>query len=517
MALVAVALIVAGIAYGMNRGMHKLFSGALDTRSQQIAAAISDTAYGLNLKYAFHAKIRDTLRLGGMSDVAENLKPLGIKYPEHFTDTKLWNDLLQKAAHLDGISKSVGFSAKTLDFMTAEDVGLVDYYKLSFRLFGYNVQGFFYTYFVLLGISVALAIVAFWPRPGILVGMNLLLFGLFLTICRIDDVDSVANGRFLATLSVVAVFHLAVLIWAPPRMAIRTVATTVLQVSYLAFVLTVRNSAMWGVLFLLALIAISAIRKGGPLWAVEPLKSFVRKIVAWPAVVVVLGLGIAGAYHKATIHPVYFALDELFPEHLFWHAVARGLGYLDDIDSRIPGLDGRREDALPTYLANAYMKRIIGIEPERFISYYSSSHFPHLGRMRSYERLVREAYLDFARQYPIAMLRLTFVIKPMDLLRLTYTSFLATVSKDGKYVAIAFSVLLLGLAIVNPRRRYKSEVNLGLKIIGGMAAASTLPSIVAYPAHFGDAFAVFVAGGVALGLAATINLESKAVRSILRH
>lgn len=515
MLALAAALVAGAFSYGLSKGMHLLFSGPLDTRAQQIASAMSDTAYGLNLKYAFHAKIRDTLRAGGMSDLAEYLQPLGLKHPDHFLNTKLWNDLLPKAARLEGVTKPVTVANKALDFIYAEDPGMVDYYKMSFRLFGYNIQGFFYTYFLLLGLSIALVFVAFWSRPGILIGVNFLLLGLVFSIFRIDDTDSVANGRFLSTLAVLPVFHLAVLIWSPPRIASVAAGAAFFQAAFLAVVLSMRSSSMWGVLLLGALAAALALIGLRNAWNTQSLKAWLQKAASWPVLVVLIATGGTTVYLKSTIHPAYSTLDELMPSHFFWHSLAAGLSFVDGIDEMVPGLNGARFDALGTYLGNAYLKKTMGFEPASPSAYYSSHHFPSLGRLRSYERVVQAAYLDFARQHPATMIRLTFVAKPMELLRLFSIAVAGTLKRNWMPLTLVCAVFVAGILAVRPAQRYRAEIGLGLKVVAAMTAACSLPAIVAYPSHMGDALAVYIAAIAMLLLAAAISRDMKFVRSIL--
>jgi hypothetical protein len=164
MLVLALAMFGLSFVYGLNRGMDRMFAGPLDTRAQQIASAISDVAYNLDLRYAVHGKVLTALTNGGMSDLTANIQPLGLKYPDYISDPILWNSLLNQVTRLEGITASPSVSDGTLTFIHVEDLGLVDFFKLSFRLFGYNAQGFFKTYFLLLSLGLSCLFCAFWSK-----------------------------------------------------------------------------------------------------------------------------------------------------------------------------------------------------------------------------------------------------------------------------------------------------------------------------------------------------------------
>lgn len=493
----ALILFVEAYGYGVSRGMDRLFGGPLDTRAQQMAAAISDTAYGMDLRYGAHGAIKAALTKGGMSDVPENLASLGLKYPDNVRNTKLWNDLLEKVTHLDYLSMPPRTADGTLVFIHSEDLGVVDFFKLSFHLFGYNIQGFYNTYFLLFGTGLILVFVAFWSRPGVLMGANFLLFGFLFAIYRLDyTVDSIADGRSLATLAILPIYHLMVLLWTSPRWTVIGIVSAAFQVILLMCVVTMRGSAQWGVILLGISIFALIIWKARSCWSTQPISALVRSCLTWPMIVIVLVSTTFSIYHRGRIHPAYFVLDETNPGHLFWHSLAYGLSDIPDIDAHIPGLNGVRGDGLPTYLGNAYLKKIMGYEPPSLSAYYASDFFPYLGRMKTYERVVRAAYLDYIREHPFQMLSYTFITKPY----LTVTLFFETVSRVAyKYttrVVLFGLTLILALRMLRPTVRLQRDLTLGSLVIGGMTLAVSLPAVVTYPtrhAGFGDITAVYCA------------------------
>src|SRR5205814_429047 len=145
---------------------------------------------------------------------------LGLSHPGNMTDPKLIDRVLQNATRLTGITGNVKFGDRTLVLVQAEDLGMVDYYKLSFRLFGFTIEGFYYTYWLLLAVSAALFIICFWRSPAFLLTLNVLLMAHFLAITYVvlgfPDappllIGNVHDGRFLSVLGIIPALHLMLL------------------------------------------------------------------------------------------------------------------------------------------------------------------------------------------------------------------------------------------------------------------------------------------------------------------
>ena len=478
---IALFIFFLSFGYGLNKKMDGVFTTPLDTRAQQMASAISDTAYNLDLRHAVHNKIYHTLLKGGMSDVPSNYEPIGLTAPP-YKDTELWNKLILKATTLEGISKP-SIADGTLSFVYAEDLGLIDFYKFSFRFFGFNIEGFYKTYFLLMGISLLLLFCGFWKRPSLLLLANILLFGIFLSICSIDNPDysvsTVSNGRFLNSLVIIPAFHLTALLWMRPKFNGISLVATLFQSIFLGCIISMRGVGIWAVLVLSlsVLILIIKIRSD---WDILTMKQFFRFITTWPIVVIFSGLLLTNVYFKSNIHPAYTTMDELLPEHFFWHSLAYGIG-IGNPDYLIPEINGKRGDELGTAMGNEYLKRIIGFEHPNPSIYYASSLFPTWGRVRSYERVVKAAVLDFVFKHPFYMTRLVLITKPKIIVQMHFIAFKQTVSRNFGYVGM-LAILFVALFLIFPwSQSNDTDYKLGIKVVGGLTAASLLPSIIAYP------------------------------------
>jgi len=513
MLVVAASLVATSYAFGIHRGMDKMFPGPLDARASQVASALADVAYGMNLRYAVHWTILSALEKGGLTDQAQYLEPLGLKYPDRIYDTALWNNLLDRAAHLEGISRAPKVSDKTLTFIQMEDLGMVDFFKISFRLFGYNVQGFFKTYFIILCVGICIFFLAFWTRPGILLIGNCLIFGITWSICALDALDAVGNGRFFPTLALIPALHVLALLWSPPRRTSVHLAAALGQVLLLAFIITMRTSASWTLLLFAASILFLFAKALWQCWA-KPLSAFVRQALTWPAMLLIVTVVAFNVYHDGRTHPGYFALDETLPNHTIWNTLAVGLSLMPDIDEIAPELQKSRGDSFPTYLGNAYLKRIIGLDVPSVSAYYTNFLFPELGRPRTYERLVRAAYLDFIQRHPADFLRLTFITKPSMILDMLRNLFRNAIRTAAGYLLIATG-LILSASLIIPAAGNISDLRRGSGMIVAMGIFSMLPYIVAYPAGPFEAFAVLI-GIIAAGLAGLIwTLRWRGVRQVV--
>ena len=493
--------------FGLHNRMDTVLPNPLTTRSTQLGAAISDVAYGLDLKHAANAKIVNFLSANGISDQAALLAPLGASFPEITKNTKILNRAILDATRLEGIDNKLKLSDDTLAFTKMEDLGIIDYYKLSFRLFGYDIAGFYYTYFVFLASTIAIFYFGFWNRLGILAIFNVLLVGEVFAVEYIayhstnPDLLTVHSGRFLSLLAVVPAFHLFVSLWRPGPFDVKKVVWVAIQVFFLAFVISIRNSALWAVIVL-----------GGSIgamcaWAVwrnwsNPVKLLVRQVIQWPLVVMLIAAAASQVYIASQVHPAYKVLDELLPTHYTYHSLAMGLGFGDGygrptLDDVAPELKGARSDPLGSQTAEVYMEKISGF---KFLQYFPSNVLPMYGRPKTYERVLQAAYIDFVKEHPAFWLRLTFNIKPVMVMRLASDSFTGIVWQDRRRMAVGLIFLLISLQVIRWTPEERSDYKFGLVGIAGLAAAACLPAIIAFPAvhTFADTFALI--STVAVGL-----------------
>src|SRR5207244_2848311 len=186
-----------------------------------------------------------------------------------------------------------------------DDIGIVDFVRLSFALFGFNLLSFYLAYFSLLAVSLACAVYAFRKQPGALAVFFVLALSLpllFASSLFDPKIDGVLDPRFLSTLCIIPGVHIALATLSKIPWTRSHVTLVVLQSLLLVFGYWIRSSALWVVLALLVLAAflvLRALRISGK----RNLRTLWPEV--WP-VGVVAGMAVVHLLYVAlALHPVY--------------------------------------------------------------------------------------------------------------------------------------------------------------------------------------------------------------------
>src|SRR5262245_55107839 len=250
---IATAIAVA-FYLGVLKGQHRTIADHSWGRVQfAIGAAITSMYHG-GYGYTISNVVRELLAAGGLTADPGSLAAIGTRFPDNLR-TPPWIE--------NAMRRAIDFQwpfdpGQQVTGSSGEDVGLVDYVRLSFLLFGNKVVGFYLTYFVVLLVSFACAFLAFRQVPGILAMWTVYAIGiafLFASNLFQDHVVGVFDPRFLSTLGLVPAAHLAFAMVAPPRWSIGQVALALAQSIILVFAYWIRSSAFWTVLGLSLLAA----------------------------------------------------------------------------------------------------------------------------------------------------------------------------------------------------------------------------------------------------------------------
>jgi len=504
MALLAASLVLISFVYGLKNDLAGIMPPqTVETRTQQIAAAISDLAYGLNLGYAAHGRVHAALQKGGLTVYPQFLRPLGLSHPGNMTDPKLIDRVLQNATRLTGITGNVKFGDRTLVLVQAEDLGMVDYYKLSFRLFGFTIEGFYYTYWLLLAVSAALFIICFWRSPAFLLTLNVLLMAHFLAITYVvlgfPDappllIGNVHDGRFLSVLGIIPALHLMFLFLGDRSSNPRIILATVLQTDLLVFVAMLRGTGLWFVLALFGVIAFNMVLRAVRGWSRHSMRVYFQQTLPWPVLLFVVSFAAASLYQQMARNPAYDVLDEGHPGHLFWHSIFYGFTYDGDWQGRFAdAYDNKAGDDLPIHAAELYVASM-GLPPGYLVGH-------DFLRYKTYERTIKVASLDFIRN------NLGYVVSGSFhklALVVTFYSNIVQQSARGAGLWLLAGLLALSGAAVLIRRNLVEDRRHFIRSIAGvgiMVLFSILPAVVAYPAAhaFGDQIYIF---STLLGLSA---------------
>lgn len=207
-------------------------------------------------------------------------------------------------------------SSDGIHFMYGRNVALADYIKLAFTIFGYEVNSLFYLYFLLFTISVVVFLSAFYKRSDLLYILLLVVCSHFVILMAVPFVGGVdlcvASSRFYPVLTVVPTLHLAFLILRKHKKKAVWVLGASLQALILAFVIIIRTSAAYQLLFLITVTIIF-----NTLWYWKK-----KRLQIWPLAITFGAIFLLKVYISIGLHNSY---TEVTSQHNFWHAAYLGI------------------------------------------------------------------------------------------------------------------------------------------------------------------------------------------------
>lgn len=339
-----VAIVLATVIIGltmseaMRRGMHHALAVS-PGEEIAVAIALSDTVYGVHLGYVGLASVFNTIQAhwnrGG--DGWANLPVL----VENFHNRQLLNDGIRAAASL-GPQKVGYFTDGSLITTIYDDMGEVDFVKLSFAIFGQKVESMFMMFFFLIGVSAIIFILTFRNNVYALSVLLCTLFALYITL-YLAFFDPVANPSFFgmrngSMLGLVPMWYFTFLLIFPRKLSPALIAGALMELAILILAWRIRGSVAWVFMFLFLLSAVLGVLRLWPPRAERDRRHWVgswlawgrswplllRDALRWPVVLVLLGLLANGIYNQQSRHLIY-STDDVIPEHGVWWAAVVGL------------------------------------------------------------------------------------------------------------------------------------------------------------------------------------------------
>jgi hypothetical protein len=486
---VAIAFIAAALAAliialifteGLRRGMdHKTAFGP-ESEQAEISIALSETVYGLDLGYIGFATVHDKLvevwngGLGGHDP----------KLIDNCSNRDLLNKAITTASSLG--PQTVGYVGdRSLISAVYDDLGYVDFTKLSFSIFGRHIEALYYTFFVLLSISSLSFIVTFGLRIDALTILLCSLFAFVIemhTAIFIPDMPTVVGMRHSSTLAFIPLWHFLFLVLHRRRLSLETGIGTFLQLAILVLAVRIRGSAIWGPLLILGTVLAMAF----VLWLRQQqrprsLAKSVRSTTWWPAAVVIGGLLANSVSMAATLHPVY-GTDDVIPYHGLWHSAVLGFMYEPDLYSK----EGREAentvggDSIGYAEAYSYLSKSHFLPPtkpgEAPIGYIS----PWTGTLKTrfHDTIMRHVFFDAIFRNPLLSAKLYFYDKidgAYDEVRLVFH---LTENLDWVYWLISGGTTI-GIFIAFSNRYFRDWWTIAT-VSPATLAFSALPNIWAY-------------------------------------
>jgi hypothetical protein len=481
-ALVCVSL-VAALGVCVERRLHEEIGTETWGRALfAIGAAITQlkhSGYG----YTLSTVIETILTYGGLTNDATILASLGAKFPENLRDPALINAAIDKAVQFKwpfNPNEAVRGSG-------GDDLGLVDYARLSFLLFGYRVQSLFLTYFLILGASAATFLYAFRFQPALLMLLVVTCVAQIPMFSSIlfdrGIVGSVVDPRLLSVLAIIPGLHLSCLMLKRSRPSPCNIVLAAIQSLVLVFAIWIRSSAVWvavGVALLAALVSIHALfnRRFNP-------------VQVWSLGVLLGVLVLHAVWVSAALHPIYKDKGEI-SHHVFWHAVFHQLQIHPHWEEKYGSCyDHATGDALPHVAAKKYLSKHPSHDPDIYLTEDRS--YLTVAALETY---TRKAFVEFLANDPKFVFETVFLHKPkiIAVYLAQYVNSSAHVSAVG-YITLVFVFLVVTgyLATENVElRRFAG----GVLLLTGAFFISLVPILLTVPAMMVEQYYVLL---IALG------------------
>ncbi|HEX3754914.1 MAG TPA: hypothetical protein VHV26_07540 [Rhizomicrobium sp.] len=489
---VLAAVIIALTALtGIQRGMDHMVSWAPNSEQRAMSIAISESYYGVHLGYIGLKSVEDKLIEVWNRGVTNPGDPALI---QHGNDGALINEALQAAASLG--PQHIGYlSNRDLTTTWYDDMGEVDFYRLAFRLFGLQIQSYYYLFFAILAISALVFIVTFHDNVYALITLLCTLFAFYTTLhlgLFNTDAPTFPGMRHSSSLALIPMWYFIFLLGRRPSLG--RVAGAVIEALIMVFAWRVRGSVSWMFMFVLAAAFVTALgywlrqARGERSWW-----GLARATAQWPVLVVALGIAADAVYVQAELHAIYFT-DDVLPYHGAWQAAYTGLAYVPEIyprrvqeaiDKYIGG-DAVGSDAVGMFGEMDYLDRThfiqwdgTNISPPARVSVWTGQMKP-----RFHDHIIERATLEAVEHHPIYALEIYFYMKPLAIFTTLESAVISIPDSNWLWCILAGGVggaLLFLIFDVKFEVRKWAEP---LAMTGAAAVVGLIPMLWAYAAHY---------------------------------
>jgi hypothetical protein len=431
-AIVCLSLIAA-FRIGVDRGFRdSIGDGNWGRILFGVGTAITQMDHG-GYGYALSTVIETVLIYGGLTDDPKILAPLGVEFPSNLRDPALINAAINKASRF----KWAFNPEEAIRGSGGDDLGFVDYVKLSFLVLGYKIQSLYYTYFLIFGVSAAVFLWTFRSRPAflmLLVITSVTQVFLFSSILLAPhNLRSIADPRFLSIMATVPGLHLGCLLLDRSPPSISNVTSAIVQSIILVFAFWIRASAIWVILAVAIFAGLITI------WGLLKRRSELRRV--WCFGILLAVLAVHTLWVTMTLHPVYRSEGEI-SHHVFWHAVFSQLQFHPRWNEKYAAsYDFATIDELPPVAAKKYLLRHPPPHPEQV---YLTQDHQYL-RIAAAETYVRKAYFEFFANDPRFVLESLLIYNPRGM-AVVLAGYLSSLDGTTVMELLSASVVLLILA-----------------------------------------------------------------------
>src|SRR5215472_3620828 len=397
-----------------------------------VGTAITQMDHG-GYGYALSTVIETILKFGGLTDDPKILAPLRVEFPSNLRDPALINAAIEKAARFEWPFNP----EEAIRGSGGDDLGFVDYVRLSFLVFGHNIQSLYYTYFLIFGVSAAVFLWTFRSRPAFLMLLVIALVAQIIlfssNLFDSHNLGSLADPRFLGAMAIIPGLHLGCLLLERSLPSISNLLLAIVQSIILVFAFWIRASAVWVILAVAVfagLITICGLLKR---------RNELRRV--WCLGILLAVLAGHTLWVTMTVHPIYKSKGEI-SHHVFWHAVFYQLqSHPRWNENYAASYDFATSDELPRVAARKYLLRHPPSDPEEV---YLTKDRQYL-RVAPAEAYTRKAYFEFFTKDPRFVLESLLIHNPAGM-AVVLAGYLSSLDRTTVMALFSASVVLLILA-----------------------------------------------------------------------
>ena len=479
-----IVFVIGGLFSAFRLGLDRGFEHTIGAESYgrigfATCAAITDLAHHGPGGYICNHIVETVLTYAGLTGDVQALAALSTKYPDNLRDQTLIDNAIKKA-----VSFPITPAHTQIRGAGSDDIGMVDFVKLAFTLFGYNLRSLYLTYFAFFSASLLAFFLAFRDLPAYLATLavavfaHLALFSSALFDFTPSTFGTVTNPRFLNAIATIPGLHIAFSMMTNIRIDWQRAILVAFQASIVVFAISIRSVAIW-VPFGLTIL-------GTALWLS---RRSPRSL--WP-LGMLLGIWVVHAvYIIHVLNPIYTRMGGT-AAHTIWHSIYYSLQVHPNWTTKY-GESHRHAtgDNQPWAGAENYLSRHPMQKGD--VPLYFDDGYPNYIGMENY---VRSAFFEFARNDPKFVIETFLIYKPRELLLLTGKYFMDAVYLKG--FAIWLWCGLAGVLIVFFAGHRAELIDL-LKVssvVTGALFASIVPLLITVPMISDNLFVLMTCTGL---------------------
>lgn len=379
--LILVALIAAD---GVRKGLDTIVPDYY-RHTASLAIAISEAAHG-------------TSGMVGLTEVADALDKSGYGINRNRERIAVLNTHPQEADAALRAAADLAITDRGKTFgLALNETGMIDYYYVAFRLFGYHVRSIYALYIGLLAVMALCFIGSFRHRAIFIVPsiIYLLLLLIDQDALRADNFGfgPLTNSRMLPFLSLYPVLYGLTLAGSGRGFRLIDAIGAAIAGLVFAFVVNARTYAYWQAGPLLALLVLIVAARLWP-WRL-PLRARLDRLSVYPVLVFALSAAILIQNHHWRRDAVVYT-TATFSGHGYWLAYV--VSTMPSFQWRVPELE--RESGVTIRESDAYAGALLRIKikqrGERLEDYQTGDFWNESKR----DPLARQVVFDLWRQYP---------------------------------------------------------------------------------------------------------------------